>query len=208
LGKLGDAKMLGGIGSILLLVPGISIIGYVLILIAAKYVSDDLGDKTVFDNMVYAVITAIIGVAVVAFLLFTGLIFGAFTAGVGTILGVIGALVVIWVFLVISSLFIRRAYGTMATRLNVDSFRTAGTLYFVGALLSIVLVGFIILFVAYIFQIIAFFSIQEAPQPAAGQPMSTMASAPQAGMRFCPLCGAQMASSAMFCPKCGSRQSA
>lgn len=200
--------MLGGIGSILLLIPGISIVGYVLILVAAKYVSDDLGDKTVFDNMIYAVITAIIGVAVVAFLLFTGLIFGVFTLGVGTIFGVIGALIAVWVFLVISSLFIRRAYGTMATSLNVDSFRTAGTLYFVGALLSIVLVGFIILFVAYIFQIIAFFSIREAPQPASGQPMSTMAPAVQAGMRFCPNCGTQMVSSAMFCPKCGSRQSA
>jgi len=208
LGKLEDAKMLGGIGSILQLIPGISIVGYILILVAAKYVSDDLGDKTVFDNMVYAVITAIIGVAVVAFLLFTSLIVGVFTLGGGTIIGVIGALVVVWVFLVISSLFIRRAYDTMATRLNVDSFRTAGTLYFIGALLSIVLVGFIILFVAYIFQIIAFFSIREAPQPRAGQPMFTMAPAAQVGMRFCPNCGTQMASSAMFCPKCGSRQSA
>jgi hypothetical protein len=94
----------------------------------------------------------------------------------------------------------------MATRLNIDSFRTTGTLYFVGALLSIVLVGFIILLVAYIFQIIAFFSIQEAPQPAVGQPMSTMAPGAQAGMRFCSNCGTQMASSAVFCPKCGSRQ--
>jgi len=207
LGKLGEAKTLGGIGSILLFVPGVSIVGYILILVATKYISDDLGDKTIFNNMIYAVATAIIGVAVGAFLLFTGVIFGIFTLGSGAILGVVGGLVAVWIFLVISSIFIRRAYDTMATRLNVSSFKTAGTLYFVGALLTIVFVGFIVLFIAYIFQIIAFFSISEAPTPVVGQPMSATTPAAPAGAKFCPYCGTQLASSAMFCPKCGAKQS-
>ena len=207
MGKLSEAKTFGGIGSILLLFPGVSIAGYILLLISTKYISEELGDKKIFDNMIYAVITAIVGVAVGAFLLFTGLIFGVFTMGIGTILGIIGALVVVWIFLVISSLFIRRSYDSMATRLNVDSFRTAGTLYFVGALLTIVLVGFLILLVAYIFQIIAFFAIQEGPRPPTGQQMPTAAPTGAAGMKFCPNCGTQMALSVMFCPKCGAKQS-
>jgi hypothetical protein len=92
----------------------------------------------------------------------------------------------------------------MAARLNINSFKTAGTLYFVGALLTVILVGFIILFIAYIFQIIAFFSIQETPQPVQAQPAA--APVAQAGMKFCPSCGTQMASSAAFCPKCGAKQ--
>jgi hypothetical protein len=42
-------------------------------------------------------------------------------------------------------------------------------------------------------------------QPTVAPVVSTGA-APQPGMKFCPNCGTQMASSAMFCPKCGARQ--
>jgi len=190
LSRLGDAKTLGGIGSILLLVPGASIVGYILVLIAGKYVSDELADKSIFDNMLYAVITGIVGVAAFVFVLITGLVAGILTFGIGAILGVITAFAVIWIFMVISSIFIKRAFNTMAARLNVNSFRTAGTLYFIGSLLTIVLVGFVILFIAYIFQIVAFFSISEA--------------AP-VGTRYCPACGTQVPQTASVCPKCGAK---
>lgn len=202
--KLGEAKKLGGIGAILLLIPGISIIGYILVLIATKYISDDLGDKSIFDNMLYAVITGIIGAAVGVGVIFAGGIFGIFTSGVSAVLGVVGGLLVVWISLIISAIFIRRAFDTMATRLNVDAFKTAGTLYFVGAILTIILVGFLILLIAYILQIVAFFSIREEMQPTQFQP----AAAPmaQAGMKFCPNCGTQMDARVTFCPKCGAKQ--
>jgi len=207
LSKLGDAKTLGGIGAILLLIPGISIIGYILILIATKYISDDLGDKSIFDNMLYAVITGIIGVAVMAGVLFMGGIFSISTLGASAILGVIGGLLVIWIFLIISSIFIRRAFNTMAAKLNVDTFKTAGTLYFFGAILTIILVGFILLLIAYIFQIVAFFSIHDETQPTQPiQPQPAVAPVAQAGTKFCPNCGTQMDSKVAFCPKCGAKQ--
>lgn len=201
--RLGDAKILGGIGSILLLIPGVSIVGYILILIAGKYVSDELGDRSIFDNMLYAVIAGIIGVAAAAFIIFTGAVFSFYTFTMSAFTGLIAGLVVAWIGLIVSSVFLRRAYDTMATKLNVGMFRTAGMLYFIGAILTIVLVGFLILFVAAIVQIVAFFSIQEAlrgVQP----PMAT--GAPQQGMKFCPSCGAQLESSATFCAKCGAKQ--
>ncbi len=203
--RLGDAKTLGGIGAILLLVPGVSIIGYILILIATKYVSDELGDSSIFDSMLYAVVAGIVGVAAAAFIIFTGAIFGAFTGGLSAIGGVLGALLIAWVGLIVSSIFIRRAYDKMAARLDVGAFRTAGTLYFVGAILTIILVGFVILFVAAIFQIIAFFGIRDAAPMAQAQTTSAPATAP-AGMKFCPNCGAQLVSSATFCSKCGAKQ--
>ncbi len=204
--KLGEAKTLGGIGSILQIIPGVSIVGYILVLISTKYISDDLRDRSIFDNMLYAVITGIIGIAAGAFILFTGALFGFFTLGISAFLGILGGLVVTWVFLIISSIFIRRAYDTMATKLNVRAFRTAGSLYFAGAITTIILVGFVILLVAYIFQIIAFFSIPEVQQPPQGQPAT--APSAQAGIKFCPNCGTQMVSSAAYCPKCGAKQAA
>ncbi|MGP8124905.1 MAG: hypothetical protein ACLQEQ_03435 [Nitrososphaerales archaeon] len=48
LGKLGEVKTLGGIGSILLFIPAVSIVGYILILVATKCVADDLGFRRAF----------------------------------------------------------------------------------------------------------------------------------------------------------------
>jgi uncharacterized membrane protein/ribosomal protein L40E len=205
--RLGDAKNLGGIGSILLLIPGVSIVGYILILIASKYVSDELGDRSIFDNMLYAVISGIVGVAAAAFIIFTGAAFSVFTFTASAIGGLIVGLAVAWIALIISSIFIRRAYDTMATKLNVGTFRTAGTLYFVGAILTIVLVGFLLLFVAAILQIVAFFAISETAQAAQPQaPAAAGAPSNPMGTKFCPSCGAQLAASATFCSKCGAKQ--
>jgi uncharacterized membrane protein len=217
LGLLNQAKTLGGIGSILELIPGISIVGYILTLIAVKYVSDSLQDRSIFNNMIYAVITGIIGAAVGAGFVFSGVFFSVFTSGLSGIFGVVAFLGIIWISLIISAIFIRRSFDTMATRLNIKSFRTAGTLYFVGAILTIVLIGFVILLIAYIFQIVAFFSIEEAPSQVSSawqqQPTtSTMqATTPQPSAvvgesKFCQACGASMTRSAAFCPVCGARQ--
>jgi len=209
--KLGDAKTLGGIGAILLLIPGISIVGYILILIATKYVSDELSDKSIFDNMLYAVIAGIVGVAAAAFIIFTGAAFSAITFTASAIAGVIVGLAIAWIALIISSIFIRRSYNTMATRLNVGNFRTAGTLYFVGAILTIILVGLIILLVADILQIIAFFGIPDSVPGLQAQSMGGMAPQPmgstfaQTGTRFCPNCGTQLAATATYCTKCGAK---
>ena len=120
-------------------------------------------------------------------------------------------LAIAWVFLIVSSIFIRRSYNAMSTRLNIGYFKTAGTLYFIGAILTIILVGFIILFVAAIIQIIAFFGIPDAvpgmqPQSMGGmgpQPMGSVSA--QAGTKFCPNCGTQLAATATYCTKCGAK---
>jgi len=209
--KLGDAKTLGGIGAILLLIPGISIVGYILILIATKYVSDELGDKSIFDNMLYAVIAGIVGAIAAAIIFLTGAIFSAATFNFSAIAGILVALAIGWLALIASAIFIRRSYNTMATRLNIGTFKTAGTLYFIGAILTIVLVGFIILFIAAIVQIIAFFAIPDSVPGLQTQPMGGIGPQPmgptpaQAGTRFCPNCGTQLATTTAYCTKCGAK---
>jgi len=204
MGKLSDAKMLGGIGSILQIIPFLGILGYILTLIAVKFVSDEVQDSSIFTNMLYAVIAGIAGFALGAFVVFFGALSSVYTAGVGAIGGAIGFLAVVWVALIISSLFVRRAFDGMANKLGVGTFRTAGLLYFVGALLTIVLIGFVLLFVAFILQVVAFFSINDSSPMAQVQPQVPTTAQP--GLKYCASCGTQMASSAAFCPKCGAKQ--
>jgi uncharacterized membrane protein/ribosomal protein L40E len=204
MGKLNDAKILGGIGSILQIIPFLSIVGYILTLIAVKYVSDEVHDSSIFTNMLYAVIAGIVGVLLGASVFFFGALSSIYTAGLSAVTGVIVFLFIVWIALIVSALFIRRAFDGMANKLGVGTFRTAGTLYFIGALLTIVLVGFLILFVAFILQVVAFFSIDESKSM--GQPQAPMQTMAATGFKYCASCGTQMAASATFCPKCGAKQ--
>jgi uncharacterized membrane protein len=200
MGKLSDARMLGGIGSILQIIPLISVVGYILTLIAVKYVSDEVNDSSIFTDMLYAVITGIVGILVGGFIIFFGVMSSLFTTGLSAIAGGIAFLAIAWVVLVLSAVFVRRAFNKMADKLNVGTFRTAGMLYFVGALLTIIIVGFLILFIAFILQVVAFFSIPEDKSaPQAQMPA-------QAGFKYCPNCGSQLPLAAGFCPKCGAKQ--
>jgi uncharacterized membrane protein len=206
LGKLGEAKTLGGIGSILQLIPAISIVGYILTLIAIKNISDELKDRSIFDNALYGVIALIAGAVIGLFTFVAGIASAAFTFGTGALAGVFAFLAVLWIALIIGAIFIKRSFDAIGARLGVGAFKTAGLLYLIGALLTIVFfIGLIIVFVGVIFQIVAFFSINETPmqtQPVPPPP-GPMA---QSGMKYCANCGTQMMAGVLYCPKCGAKQ--
>jgi uncharacterized membrane protein len=181
MGSLRDAKTYGGIGSILplvaFLIPSfgwvLSIVGFILVLLAVKYISEAVHDNVIFTYVLYAVIAGILAVLVIGFVVAAALALAlaGITAGVsadflGLVVGAIAGLAAVWVLAIVGAYFLRKAFGRIATSLNVGLFKTTGLLYLIGAATTIVLVGFIILFVALILQIVCFFSIPE--QPAAG----------------------------------------
>jgi len=227
--SLSTAKTLGGIGAILVFIPFVSIIGYILIIVAVKDISDDLQDKSIFNDVVIAAVTGIVGALAAAFIVIgvIAALFGtsytnplssspATTGVVGAVLGGLLGLGVAWIALIISAVFIRRAYSKMADRLGVGTFRTAGTLYLIGAALTIVIVGFLLLLIAEILQAVAYFSIPESV-PQAGGGMGTsqgmapprpplVPGAPAGGTKFCVNCGSKLAATATFCNSCGAKQ--
>jgi len=222
MGSLSSAKTLGGVGGILVFLPFVSLVGWILILLATKEISETVQDKSIFDDALLAAITAIIGAVVFVAFIVTGSITGLFTFGLGfprflLFFGILGAF---WVFTVISAIFLKRSYEKISQRLNVSAFATTGLLYLIGAALTIVFVGFLILLVALIFQVVAYFSIQDRPpSPGWGQPApQTFSSVPvpqqpamsqqqtQVESKFCFKCGAKLPSVAVFCTSCGAKQ--
>ncbi|SRR5579875_876406 len=235
--SLSQAKTLGGIGSILALLAFVpyagwvlSIVGFVLVLVAVKYISDVLGDPSIFKNMIISVVVAIVG-AIVAGVAVAGAIFSllGFSAGLGQgatvgafslagfVTSLIIGLVALWVLFIVSAIFLRRAYNTIAVKLNVGMFRTAALVYLIGAALIIVIIGFIPLLIAQILFIVAFFSIREeqipvsSPHPPPVSPPPTMGATSTTqptgtGSQFCIKCGARLAAGTTFCPSCGERQ--
>src|SRR3989449_8632538 len=166
MGSLSSAKTLGGVGGILVFLPGISVVGWILILLATKEISESVQDKTIFDDALLAGITAIIGAVVFGVFVFSGAIGGVFFIGpfgVGGVgfLGFLAILGAFWVFTIISAIFLKRSYEKISQRLNVSPFAPTWLLYLIGAALTLLLVCFLILLIALIFQVIAYFSIQD-----------------------------------------------
>ncbi len=195
--NLSQAKTLGAVGSIFVLltaVPSVGsvlgIVGFVLMLVAIRDISQIVGDKSIFSNMLVSVGLAIAGIVVGALVVvgsvlrFVGLnnlnfgpnySFNPSTVPTGDWIALIGSLLiglaVVWAMLLVSAVYVRRSYKSISSKLGVGMFETAGLVYLIGAATTIILVGFLLLFVAQVLVVVAFFSIEDKPPMPAGQPL-------------------------------------
>jgi len=186
--SLSDGKVLGGIGSILILltaVPSVGILfgiaGFIMILLAINSISQAVNDKQIYSNTLVAVVLAIgavaVGAVTIAGTAYHILNLGSFVGShfvfpssvapstwFGVVAAAIAGLLVVWALLVSSAVFLRRSYRAIATKVNVHMFETAGLLYLIGAATTIVIIGFPILLIAQILLAVAFFSIPDQPK--------------------------------------------
>ncbi len=213
--SLSQAKTLGQVGSILVFIPILNIIGYILLLVSINDISASVQDRSIFTNAIIAAILQIAGVAIGFGVIFAGIAASAMTGGLSAAAGVFTGLAAVWICFVIAAYFLRKSYDSMGSKLGISQFGTAGLLFLIGSGLVIILVGFILIFVAYIFQAIAFFSIRDRyvenpearpfesqgvpppPGPATAVPLAG------ASQRYCPTCGSPVDASARFCRNCG-----
>ncbi len=174
-----QTKQLGGIGLILALVASVfgvfipfagivALIGWILTVVAYVKASDEYSEPAIKSNAIKAVVLGI--VAVVLFALASGSIVASLAAGFGGYedvgLGLGGAgiamLLVGWVLTLIASWFWYKANVSMAEKSSVGLFKTGGLLMFVGAILSVILIGGFISLIGQILLIVAFFSTPES----------------------------------------------
>jgi len=177
--------VLGVLGTIYATV--LSLVGIILVLIAMKGLADYYNEGGIFNNALYGFLTTIVGgVASVAVLVISVILalttlitdwanptewetlFQDFTnlSALWTLLGsIIAALIVAFIFAVITALFYRKSFNLLAAKSGVNMFSTAGLLLLIGAVLTIILVGFIIIWIAFILLAVGFFSIKTTIQP-------------------------------------------
>ena len=184
------SKTLAGEGAVLLLlslVPTIGwilgIVGVVLLAKAMKEFSYYYQDESIYQNawtgikyyIVAIIASAIaIGVGLVSFAtagIFSGAPVG-FTLGlVGGIVAILAGLVVAFVFYVLAATHLKKMFSTLAQKSGEQSLETAGTLLWIGSILTIIGIGLILIFISWIFATIGFFSMkskqyqQYTPQP-------------------------------------------
>ena len=184
--ELSRAKTLGGIGSILtllLFVPDyvgavLVIVGWILILIAVKDISEAVQDKSIYNNALVSAILAIVGAVtfavVVAAAIFAILGLGTFPTTAGStppagFIGIIAAaalgLFVVWIVGIVGSYFLYKSFKGISAKIPVGLFGTGALLYFIGSILTIIVIGFFLIFIAQILFVIAFFSVPDRVQP-------------------------------------------
>ncbi len=191
---LSQAKIFGGLGSILMLlvvIPFIGVviflIGLVLVLVALKYISDEVDEPRIFR---YALISLVIlGVSVISAIMIFALMSFFVPPSMGYVKKIIAPVsgrevttisavyefrmslesmlipflipFILVILFIISSIFIKKSFDLVASKLGVNLFSVVGLLYLIGSILTVIAVGLIIIYVAIIIQIIAFFLIPE-----------------------------------------------
>jgi len=185
---IGSLGFLGAYTSIL------SLIGLILVLIALNGLANYYNERGIFNYALYGILTAIVG-GVVSVAIILGAAFG-FLAAIGIdfakltdwtafsridwqsivtldalrpfIAAVVLGLVVLFVFVVVSAFLIRRSLNFASAKTGVGMFSTAGLILLIGAFLTIIIIGFLLIWIAMILLIVAFFQIRA--QPAAAPP--------------------------------------
>jgi uncharacterized membrane protein len=210
--SLESNKNLAGIGSILLMFPFVSIVGIILVFVGMKGLAEYYKDDRIYHNalrgLIFLIIAAVaIAVAVPLFVL--GGAFGIFALGpLGVGFGLISFFLVIalvFVFYLLAAMNLRKAFNALAQKSGEHMFETAGMLLFFGAIFTIILVGFVLIFLAWIIATIAFFSIK-VPQLQNATYAPPKAVQPMQESWFCPNCGAPQNANATFCSHCGKQQ--
>ncbi len=82
--------------------------------------------------------------------------------------------VILWVFAIVAAFFVRRSLKTLSSKASVGLFSTASLLLLIGAFLTVIFIGALLMWIAVLLIAIAFFQIKPLPE----QPAATMASPP------------------------------
>jgi uncharacterized membrane protein len=209
LSSLESSKNLAGIGAILLflsIIPVVGIIGLILMFIGMKGLSEYYKEPGIYQDAIKGLIFGIVGLVVTAVGLVFAFVIGIFTFGIGALLVILALLVIDFVFYILMATNFKRAFSLLAQKTGEHSFETAGTLLLWGAILTIIGVGLLLIFIAWIFATIGFFGINATEQKSAYTP-PPVASGPSPqtmqATHFCPNCGAPVDLNATFCPNCG-----
>jgi uncharacterized membrane protein len=190
----------------------ITIIGFILFLITMYELSRYYNEPGIFKNIIYALITGIVGVVVIVAIV-VALAFVTFGNGlaapsasslglsfIGLLIGVtIGSIVVA----IVSAIFVMRAFNKLGDKSDVHSFNTAGILILIGAIIPVV--GSIISWIGMIFVLSGFFSLK--PKPEVTSAYSSTPNSPSVNQNVikCPQCGAENSINAEFCWSCGKQ---
>jgi len=172
----------------------IALVGLILVLVALYGFAKIYKEKGIFNNFIYAIITGIVGsavagvVAVISLLTtlknflyqiypgwdgnwsnLSGLTSNTSNIDMNSVLpllvDLIVVFVVLWISVIVAAFLIRKSLKALSTKTSVGLFSIAALLLLIGAFLTIILIGFILMWIAVLLIAIAFFEIKPPLEP-------------------------------------------
>ncbi len=187
----------------------ISFVGLILLLVALYSYAGIYRERGIFNNFLYGILIGIVGAVVAAgvaiatvlaslmtllYALYPGwngdwMALSGMTPDIsnitpGNILPLVGGLILViviaWVVIIVVAIFMRRSFNALAAKTNVNLFSTAALILLIGAFLTILAVGFLLIWISFLLIAIAFFKMKPqpeytAPPVATAPPASTTA---------------------------------
>ena len=164
----------------------LGVAGLILVLVAFNELAYYYKDRRIFTNVIYGTLIAIVGIVITAVAIVIaalGLLsvlgfnisnwttwttlqnfnwqgFTNWNALVPYALAILGALIVLFVFIVITAIFLRRSYYIVSEKSGVHMFATTGLLTLIGAFLTIIIVGIFLLWISVILLAVSFHRIK------------------------------------------------
>ena len=207
LGGIGAILLFLGVFPVVSSYGVIELVGAILILISLYGFANYYNDKAIFNNAIFGVLAAVIGAVIAGVVLLVtvmsslyDLLYELFpewngdlasiqgmtpnanidpSALIPFITGFLMILVIVWVFAIIAAFFIRRSLREVAVRSGTGLFATAGLLLLIGAFLTIIFIGLILIWIAAILLAVAFFTMKKN-EPAPPPPVTMAPPAPPA----------------------------
>ena len=193
--------VIGSLGFMVPYAGILTLIGLILLLIGLKGLADYYHEGGIFNNTLYSIILEIVGVVIAVAIIVVTAVAALTSLGINlsnvtdwatfgtelanrltnfadfgalwTLIGaVIAALIVLYVFVIIAAIFFRRSLNSLSAKTGVGLFGTAGILVLIGAVLTIVLIGLLLIWIAWILVAVAFFQIKTQTAQAPPQPPS------------------------------------
>jgi uncharacterized membrane protein len=179
--NLENDKIWGIIGTLLLLIsPIISgwgivivIIGTVLLLISFNGLAKAYQDRSIFQNVLYGGVIFVVGLALAVAIIaiaaaglissLGGIVSPSNLQGLDLLpylIAIVAALFIVLVCAVVGTVFIRKSLKIVAQRSGTTMFATAGTVLFVGSILTIIVIGFLIIWIAMLLLLVAFLELK------------------------------------------------
>lgn len=194
LGGIGALMMFIGVFPLISFYGIIEIIGAILIVVALHNLGSYYKESGIFTNAIYGVAVGAVGTIIAAFAVFYTVLTSmteflqqmypgwngdwstlqnmtpdASNLDPSAILpfftGILVVLVIVWVFSIISTFFIRRSLKQVSNKSNVGLFGTTGILLLIGAIIP--LLGLILMWISALLLAIAFFTLKPQDQPLA-----------------------------------------
>ena len=171
-----NIKIIGGIGAVCLFFTWIPYLGFIFALaglimltIAIKKISDKNTSENTFKNWIIALVISLVSLVLNLFIGGAMLGIASSVSDEGSALAALGVGTIILLVLnyavqVVLGILYKRVFHSVAEITNEKLFRTAGTLFFWGGILYIILVGAFLFFIGWILVTVAFFTIKTDTQ--------------------------------------------